>query len=617
MFPHDPEPDTFPLYEYTIQPELVESITWSPSNDLCVLVYTDNTLALCRAGITPIWTSSQQASKVTCIAWHPNGQEFVFGCQDGIVYQMNTTHFTLDPIPCWPPVDFEKSAVIGVSSLVWINYTSQLPNSIVPGFDPNAFDIEEYLPSLSMDPLEEPIPALAFQKIQKKPLPEQTRRFDKSQTLLLIGDQNGSLHLSLNAGYHIGTIPCGLLSSKGSISSIELSQDFTMAQVLVKHANFGSYDLVTLDTNVLQKKKQHLCNVAAIEHQIDYLLRYIQHCTKVMESHHAAYTKLAKNNANKISSILNYENDDTIPLPHVELLGLLATGNLNPAIHEYLSAGITPNHAKQWETKANHSYTCLQRIIIENLQPACERLLLQLSKLRGYGLWTERYGDLLCLDSITTAIELTQHYMWSAQQLLKSVGQVAKRFQEFISWICRVVQKLIDQSQRDYQDTTPGPLYQNPDLIMDYLMKDFVKDSLAIYFTESVNDDRSNMVLPSSTDSTPMKQNQFMTILPLPPTLERLVKQCKMILGKPANLMSHFVTHVDGVQLALMEHGDTVDVVLRYMYLPDMKNGIMGSNGREKRRIMAVAASNGLFRVLELDSADDDDDMDASSADGS
>jgi hypothetical protein len=53
------------------------------------------------------------------------------------------------------------------------------------------------------------------------------------------------------------------------------------------------------------------------------------------------------------------------------------------------------------------------------------------------------------------------------------------------------------------------------------------------------------------------------------------------------------------------------------MYLPDMKNGIMGSNGREKRRIMAVAASNGLLRVLELDSADDDDDMDASSADGS
>jgi hypothetical protein len=55
-----------------------------------------------------------------------------------------------------------------------------------------------------------------------------------------------------------------------------------------------------------------------------------------------------------------------------------------------------------------------------------------------------------------------------------------------------------------------------------------------------------------------MKQNQFMTILPLPPTLVRLVKQCKMILGKPANLMSHFVTHMDGVQLALMEQGDTM-----------------------------------------------------------
>lgn len=45
-----------------------------------------------------------------------------------------------------------------------------------------------------------------------------------------------------------------------------------------------------------------------------------------------------------------------------------------------------------------------------------------------------------------------------------------------------------------------------------------------------------------------------MDVLPLPPTLTRLVKQCKRILGKPANLMSRFVTHVDGVQLTLMEH---------------------------------------------------------------
>lgn len=48
----------------------------------------------------------------------------------------------------------------------------------------------------------------------------------------------------------------------------------------------------------------------------------------------------------------------------------------------------------------------------------------------------------------------------------------------------------------------------------------------------------------------------------------------------------------------------------RYMELPNMNNATMGINGREKRRIMAVAASNGLFQVLELDKSDDDDDVD-------
>ncbi|ORZ09284.1 anaphase-promoting complex subunit 4 long domain-containing protein [Absidia repens] len=130
--------------------------------------------------------------------------------------------------------------------------------------------------------------------------------------------------------------------------------------------------------------------------------------------------------------------DDAIPLPQVELLGLLATGNLNPAVHEYLSGGeLDQQKAKQWETKSMHSYTNVQRIIVEYLQPACERLLLQLSKLRGYGLWTKRYGELICNDSVAAAIKLTQQYMWTMEQLLKSVGQVSRRFQEFILWIYR------------------------------------------------------------------------------------------------------------------------------------------------------------------------------------
>ncbi|ORZ09285.1 hypothetical protein BCR42DRAFT_123463 [Absidia repens] len=169
MFPTDPDSEAFPLYEYTILDDAAISIDWSPSNDLCVLVHQDNSLEVCRAGITPIWSTSTLKSAVTCVSWHPNGQEFVFGCQDGTVYRLNTAQLTPDPISCWPPsnFDFGTDILFGISSLLWIDYS---PNDSAPnitGFDPNAFDMENFFPSLSMVPPEEPIPLLPFQRPKK------------------------------------------------------------------------------------------------------------------------------------------------------------------------------------------------------------------------------------------------------------------------------------------------------------------------------------------------------------------------------------------------------------------------------------------------------------------
>ncbi|KAI8081313.1 anaphase-promoting complex, cyclosome, subunit 4-domain-containing protein [Halteromyces radiatus] len=357
-------------------------------------------------------------------------------------------------------------------------------------------------------------------------------------------------YYSLNAGYHIGTIRCTQQISKGSIKNISLSQNDSTIQILIQHTGTANYEMVTLNSQFLQSKKLPLCNVATIERQINYLLQYIHQCTKALEAHRTVYATLAKRNVERISDIVKQGNSELLPLPHIELLGLLVTGNLNGALPEYFSEEMTQQKATQWETKSLHSYSRIQRIIIEYLQPASERLLLNLSQLHGYGLWTERYSDLLCSDTITTAIELTRHYLWITQQLLQDTGKASRRFEEFIKWIVRVVQKIADQGQTDYMNNPSGPLYQNPNLIVDYLLKDFGFDSLACYF----DDIDQNSPLTMEIDEPQTIKNDVSSsniTRSLRSAYNDMAKHCKTILEEPANTMSHLITPLDTIHLDL------------------------------------------------------------------
>lgn len=60
-------------------------------------------------------------------------------------------------------------------------------------------------------------------------------------------------------------------------------------------------------------------------------------------------------------------------------------------------------------------------------------------------------------------------------------------------------------------------------------------------------------------------------------------------------------------------------VLSRYMELKDMENVILGSNGRQRRRILSVVDDSGKILVLEMDEGEpddkDDDEQDEVAAD--
>ncbi|KAI9306626.1 hypothetical protein BJ944DRAFT_263233, partial [Cunninghamella echinulata] len=177
MFPEPLNIIPFPFFEDTIHSQPVISINWNPINDLCIILFQDNSLAMCRSDTTIIWTIDDLASNVTCITWHPDGKKFVVGHEDGTVFKYDALYSTPSSIQCWPLDDidgqFSSSSSCAISSLKWVDYSLDEPKINIPGFDPNeAFDMEHHLPSLSMEPIKEsfyPLPDRT-KNVPKKPM---------------------------------------------------------------------------------------------------------------------------------------------------------------------------------------------------------------------------------------------------------------------------------------------------------------------------------------------------------------------------------------------------------------------------------------------------------------
>ncbi|KAI9478241.1 MAG: anaphase-promoting complex, cyclosome, subunit 4-domain-containing protein, partial [Benjaminiella poitrasii] len=142
---------------------------------------------------------------------------------------------------------------------------------------------------------------------------------------------------------------------------------------------------------------------------------------------------------------------------------------------------------KEWDANVNHGYENSLKIITEYIIPACERILVQLDKLLGYSLWTQRYGDFLETSSIEKCIDQTQKFMTRVLQYAKAIKSLKKSFAVFIVWITTgnfsTIQKFYDSNSTEFDN--PPVVCENPELVLQFLNKEFTNDIMAEYFSTS------------------------------------------------------------------------------------------------------------------------------------
>ncbi|CAO3700834.1 unnamed protein product [Rhizopus microsporus] len=332
---------------------------------------------------------------------------------------------------------------------------------------------------------------------KKKTLPE--RPFDnaETQTILFVGTDNGDMIVILNGVYQIGTFNT---SQEKDISILDIAATNTISFIKVFGCTKSTNEhcLLTIDTSFLESKKEEISKVAEIKTRLDYLFQYATHVIETLKDHHSSYTKLTKNVVVSASdAIISNNGELQKPIPEVEFIAILATGNLSQAIRELITDELTPQFIKQWETTNNHGYQSSLRIICEHALPVFERILLQLSDSLGHSLWKERYEPFLDVASVESCIDHVNKLIVLIRDLAQHLRRLIKLFGAFIAWIIKVSSKLADPESTELQNEPT--LCEEPEWVFEYLEEWFVTDKMAKFFVESKGNDACITKLLSDT----------------------------------------------------------------------------------------------------------------------
>ncbi|KAG1147680.1 hypothetical protein G6F37_003072 [Rhizopus arrhizus] len=601
-------------------------ISWCPTADLVLIVSPDDNISLYRFTIkqlTLLWTSAFD-STITAVTWKPNGKELVIGCENGIVYKVDTRYENLKISPCWSSNAAEKSAI---RCFAWTTYDTKKTQENIKGFDPKAFELESSLPLLSDDPPVEPLSRIPIPRRQIKVLPEKPSESTEIQTLLLIGTNEGHVYVILNGIYQIGVIKINQALQKGT-SILNITTEINMKSLFILTQS-DEYDSVMIDTHILEIKKEEIFNISKIQTQLNYLFKYATYTLDVLKRHYDSFTRQTKTIiTNTIDVIMNQSGEIQNPMPEVEFVAILATGNFSPISRELMTDYLTPQIVKQWESTNHNGYQNSLVTICEYVLPVLDRILLQLSHLLGYGLWKERYSEFLDPDSIEECISRVQKLIFQVRELACQLRRLIKLFKAFIKWIHLVSLKTSDPESVELQNLSN--LCEEPEFVFEYLEEWFIQDNLAKYFVDSKDSKNSlniqlfniieycsNMLQkPSQNISKKMKvtsTNNFQlenvpkhTITSFISTNEKSTQAIYYaLLQQDQKVLLDQIEFKDMITKAL----DSQDVQFkRSITLNNMIDVKLGCNGIPKRRIFAIVASNCLLNIYSMDRQEFDDD---------
>ncbi|MCJ1475454.1 hypothetical protein MMC13_004116 [Lambiella insularis] len=400
----------------------VSQLRWKPNGQLLAIAYSDSTVSLISAQtgkpVHQVLHADQSDRKICCLGW---GQNYT---------DSESTRVRLDNLR------------VDTTSDDTLNSGSQNPNTDRPLDLPNdlAFlDVEEVLPRLSTLPASGGDDEVFSSRASMDAIFHSSRKgFDESADVLLIGYDDGTIHLSLYDFFEIGTFntiqisPHHVRSKLLSHSSHSLC--FTHA-LLVTNSSISQDELyfVPFDLRLIPETGRYLALLALKSTRLQNVLRYIKEVqVQIYREFNASQDLPRKFIRNCEEALQEKDQCDFVTAAY----HLVLTGNCFPSMKEWLVEELGDRGHKRWDKAVATGYENVGRLVHEHLIPALQRFSVLLSRLRGLAKFQEHITYLgLSVEQLDHMFDTLNCLQLLAHSVLLSVSSESRQFAFFSRWL--------------------------------------------------------------------------------------------------------------------------------------------------------------------------------------
>ncbi|KAL9602386.1 MAG: hypothetical protein Q9179_002543 [Wetmoreana sp. 5 TL-2023] len=262
--------------------------------------------------------------------------------------------------------------------------------------------------------------------------------------LLVVGHEDGSIHLSMSEDFAIGRfelqdIEPGLSGSK---PFLHCSHPLSTTHALLVSTNLeslGQLHLVPFDLRLIFSAGRYLSLLASKVTELHNLIRYLRQVQEQISLEIQTAQDLPSRFMRNVNETLQEESGCTwvqAAYHHV------VTGHCYPEVKEWLVDELGERGHKRWDKAVNTGYETVRRLTHENLLPALERLSVLISRLRGFSRF-QTSDFLLGLSSLELSNMLDTVYCLQllSNYLLKCADSELQEFGAFSIWLRHEIEK--------------------------------------------------------------------------------------------------------------------------------------------------------------------------------
>ncbi|KAI9665274.1 MAG: hypothetical protein M1829_005748 [Trizodia sp. TS-e1964] len=380
---------------------------WKPNGKLLATAWGDNVVRLVRPEsskiVHEVHTNWPLSTKITCLGWESNSTA---------------------------PVKKVEDPLLKATKAYAPEITLDLPRDLA------SIDVESYLPKLSV--LASGDDAFTTRASLDSLFHQPKSKEYLLTDILIVGADDGSIHLSIYDCFNIGTFyPSRLqnvLHQYQPIKHCSALRCSTHGLLFKAQAEqMPALYFVPLELRFLSNSEGYLSLIASKSTQLQNILRYVDQVQQLLEAEWTSSQDLPKRFIANVDEALVAESDSSFMDATFQLV---VTGYCLKPLKTWLVEELSERGHKRWEKAVTSGYENICRLIHQNMLPSLQRCSVIVSRLRGLSKFHAPNPNLgLSTSDLESILETTLESTILAQKALNAAAKELELFRAFAVWL--------------------------------------------------------------------------------------------------------------------------------------------------------------------------------------